>query len=186
MKVLAFLALTLIPALIIAALLSGLALLPPLRRSLRSNRRARTWATGSFAGLAFLIGFVGLSYWDTVSFVAFCEYALTARGHIWEDGRIVGDYYPDQEFRRDLDQYRSANVKEAWIRHVVPDPLGPDCYTSQAMVCDLVDRFEADCSDVGHTPAWLFLVVGLQAALVSGALVWRIGRPQALSKQSGS
>ncbi len=185
MKVLlGFLALTLIPALIISVLLFGLAL--PLRRSLRSNRTARKWAIGCFAGLAFLIGFVGLSYWDTVGYVAFCEYALTARGHVWEDGRIVGNYYPDQEFRRDLDQNRSANVIEASIRHIVPDPLQRDCYTSKAIVCDLVDRFDAECSHVGHTPAWLHLVVGLLAALVSGTLVWRLGHPKPLSRQGQS
>jgi hypothetical protein len=142
----------------------------------------RSQATRS-ALLAFLVVFllcVGLDFLGTIATFKFGEDRITHRGHIWSDKGIIGDAY-DEELRQELQNNKSAIIVEFEWRKLIPSSWQPECFSSNATVCELTDLFYTAPEEPGELPWWMnkywlwFIVVPGLVSLAIGFAVWFAG-----------
>ncbi len=161
-------------AVVIGLFMSIFSLVLLLWRRPQFGRTARKVAVLCLAGLAFFIAYPGFGYLGAIANFAFGVPRITHRGHIWENGEIVGDAY-DEGLRRALQSNKPAIMTELWMREIVPPPFRRDCFARNATVCDLSDQLVYPSEPAPTEPVWL-LGQGLLAGLVCGTIcVWLLG-----------
>jgi len=144
---------------LIGALVSLVVLLPPLRKLGRRSIIMRMTEVFIIALLSLVISF-GL--WTRLG--AEIAYIFSTIGPApWQEGG---------------DPYRSAIVKELWVRSMMPPPLRRFCYSEEAIVCQRADWYAPDVA----SGDWGLYLQGigmcLIASLVSSLLVWLFTRQQ--------
>jgi hypothetical protein len=147
------------------ALVSLLALLPPVRRLSSSGVQARARIIGVCALLALVIAF-GLA---TRLFAGAMVAYITDVEAGWRDHVPEGSDLEKQLLAWDEDI--GVILNELWLRQMAPPASGTPCYTRQFAVCELMGEM-----GVFGTSTWgsyaLFVGLGAVSALVAGALAW--------------
>jgi hypothetical protein len=119
--------------------------------------------------LAFFTGYLlcmGGSYIGQSANFVFGEWQVTHRGHIYEEGRIIGDAF-DEDLRQELQQNKQAIIFELWLRDLAPPLWQPHCFTRHPTACDLADHFTPH-EAARLRGSWLFVLSGPISALAAG------------------
>lgn len=154
---------------LIGALVSLPALLPPLRKLCRRSPAARI-ATICMLGLAALVVTFGLYT------------RLEAEVFYIFGARFVIDTFDPEigAIPAELPEYQANKplvIRELWLHLLSPPPLRQPCYTTE-MVCDLVRGLTPDPSTTWSWPAYFLRIgISLVPALTSAVLVWIFTRP---------
>jgi hypothetical protein len=154
---------------LVALLMSSI---PAVQRRLGENGSARIRIALGTA----LLGFVVVYMWFAFIFAAGdyggFHYDASHRGHIWQGGRIVGDYV-DEERLAALDDNEGALIRELWLKQITPLGLYQPCYTLDPALCALLKDEYATIPGWWLDSTWYLLVfMSAGAGLVAGALFY--------------
>ena len=153
-------------AAILGALVSLLALVPPIRLAGRRDSVMRKALIVLWGLMALVVGFglITRVFGESAYFV-FSSQIDSIRDQLVEGSR--GQALVDQ-----WDRERARIVAEFWFRQMMPPQEEPRCLSGRSDVCQLIN---ADLGLIGG-PTWgfgaLFIVFGLVSALTSASLVW--------------
>ncbi len=150
---------------LIGALLSLLALLPPLRRLGRRSVRAKAGIIDACALLALAVTF-GLG---TRLFAGAMVAVVTRAEANWRDRVPEGSDLERQI--QGWDENRRVILNELWLRQMAPPARGSRCYTRQLAVCELMGELGVFGTSTWGTYA-LFVGLSVMSALVGGVLAW--------------
>lgn len=154
---------------LIGALVSLVALAPPIRRWCQRSVAARI-ATICTLGL---VSFV-------ISFGLFTRLGAEA-AYVFGTLVIVDTFDPNNTPTvtrpADYQMNRSVVINELWIRLLIPPGVRRSCYAGEAWICDLVDGVIPAGSDQWCWGAYLRDVgIGCVSVVASGVLVWSFTR----------
>ena len=151
---------------ILGALISLLALLPPIRAAGRRSPVVRKTLIVLCALIALVVGF-GLvtRTLAEAAYVVFSSQIDSIRDQLVEGSR-------EQALVDRWDRERAGIVAEFWFRQVMPPQESPRCLSGRFDVCRLIND---DLGLIGG-PTWgfyaLFIAFGLLSALATASFVW--------------
>jgi len=148
--------------LILGALVSLLALFPPIRRWCRGNPTARIAALCVLGLASFAISFV-------------LRTRLAAEVSILYSTLIAVDTFdrPPAVVPAEPDANRPLVIRELWHRRLVPPSLRRACYAQEETICQLADTITANVPDMWGRRAYLEEVgTALISVLSTGVLAW--------------
>lgn len=155
---------------LIGALVSLVALVPPIRRWCRRSVAARIATICTLGLMSFVISF-GVYTW------LYAE-AIYAIGTIVRvdtfDPNIKPTVTPIETYYQGS---RPVVVNEVWIRLLIPPGVRRACYAEEAWICDLADDVKFSGWDERGWGAYLLDVgIACVSVVASGVLVWRFTR----------
>ena len=155
---------------LIGALVSLVALVPPIRRWCRRSVAARITTICTLGLVSFVISFGGYTrlYAEAIYAVGTIVHVDTFDPNIKPTVTPIETYYQ---------RSRPVVVNEVWIRLLIPPGVRQSCYAEEAWICDLADDVKFSGWDQRGWGAYL-LDVGMACVSVvtSGVLVWRFTR----------
>jgi hypothetical protein len=152
---------------LIGALVSLVALVPPIRRGCQRSVAARIATICILGVVSFLISFGLLTRLG-----AEVTYLFDTMVHVDTfDANIKPTLTPEQAYYQ---RSRPVVVNELWIRSLIPPGVRRSCYAGEAWICDLADKVVPAGSD-GRGWRTYLLNVGIAClSVVAGSvLVWR-------------
>ena len=148
--------------LILGALVSLLALLPPIRRWCRRNPAARI-------AVLFVLGLASFS----ISFVLWTRFAVEVSA-IYSTLMAIDTFdRPPATGPAEPDADRPLVIRELWQRRLVPPSLRRACYARDEKICRPADTVAANVPDMWNGRAYLEEVgTALIPVLSTGLLAW--------------
>ena len=146
------------------ALISALALLPPIRRLCQRNTVARAAIIGLLAFVAFVASFgLATRLGAEVDYV----FANLITVDTFDSSRPAYFARPP-----DYEANRPFVVQELTVRLLIPPPLRQRCYTSVAWVCEKADQVLPGSSIWGSSSYLKGVGLASISMVVSGLLAW--------------
>ena len=124
-------------------------------------RRGLAWAL--LAAITFVATSISFSYLQAEVEYVFLALDLPRGGHMWENGRVVGDYW-DSDLEVALDKHKRGIIAQLWLHYLLPPGIGQDCYDESPEVCSLMS-LATQPSDKTWGSAVLGLVAGIEAVI---------------------
>jgi len=155
---------------LIGALVSLVALVPPIRRWCRRSVAARIAAICTLGLVSFVISFGGHTRLG-----AEVIYLFGTMVHVDTfDPNIKPTVTPIETYYQ---MSRPVVVNELWIRSLIPPGVRRSCYAEEAWICDLADDVIPAGVDQRGWGAYLLDVgIACVSVVASGVLVWRFTR----------
>jgi hypothetical protein len=148
--------------LILGALVSLLALLPPIRRWCWRNPAARIVTLCALALASFGISFM---LWTRLAAEVSSIYSTLVAIDTFDRPPSTGPTQPDTS--------RPFVIRELWLRQLVPPSLRRTCYAQEGAICHLADTIMANVPDMWGRRAYLEEIgTALISMISASALAW--------------
>ena len=162
---------------LIGALVSLVALVPPIQRWCRRSVAARIATVCTLGLVSFVISF-GLF----TRLGAEVTYLFGTMVHVDTfDANIKPTVTPLEAYYQ---MSRPVVVNELWVRSLIPPGVGRSCYAGEAWICDLADDVTPAGLDQRGWGAYLLNVgIACISVVASSVLVWRFTRRRQSSER---
>jgi hypothetical protein len=152
---------------LIGALVSLVALVPPIRRGCRRSVAARIATICILGVVSFLISFSLLTRLG-----AEVTYLFGTMVHVDTfDADIKPTVTPEQAYYQ---KSRPVVVNELWIRSLIPPGMRRSCYAGEVWICDLADKVvPAGLDGWGWGTYLLNVGIACLSVVAGSVLVWR-------------